>query len=333
MNACSGGRAHRLGSAVNDFQQDLDETTARTLAERHIERIRENGGIVFDAVRLTRMPMIVTDAALPGNPIIFANQAFIALSGYIADELHGQDPHFMNGADTDPADIQKYEKAINEGSNAILEILQYRKGGRPMHTMLFAAPLNDGHGTVTDHFLSYLDITRRYEAEKDLKALTAELEQRMADRTRELEVANARLTKLAVEHEMLLVEVNHRAKNSLSIAALLSLQARRQTDPAVQSLFAETRERLGAMARAHDMLSKSENVQQVDGGSYVADLCAALEAITPWRRSHPSGDDCSRADICQRRSGHSAGPGSDRAGHECGRRPSHCLTLQSIAAR
>jgi PAS domain S-box-containing protein len=266
---------------MNKFQQDLPGTTGRTLAERHVEAIRQHGGIFVDAVRLTRMPMMVTDAALPDNPIIFANQAFVELSGYTLDELAGQDPHFMNGAETNPAAIQQYEAAIHERRNATLEILQYRKDGKPFHAMLFASPLDDGQGAVTNHFLSYLDITRRFEAEKDLQALTAELELRVADRTRELEAVNERLTKLASEREMLLVEVNHRAKNSLAIAAaLLRLQGRRHADPAVKALFEETQERLNAMARAHDLLSRSEHMQQVDAGSYVADLCAALELIT-----------------------------------------------------
>lgn len=266
---------------MNEFQQDPSGTPARTLAERHIEAIRQHGGIFVDAVRLTRMPMIVTDATLPGNPIIFANQSFMELSGYSLEELLGQDPHFMNGPETDPVAVQEYEAAIRESRNATLEILQYRKDGKPFRAMLFASPLDDGQGTVTNHFLSYLDITRRVEAEKDLQELTAALEQRVADRTRELEAVNERLTKLAAEREMLLVEVNHRAKNSLSIAgALLSLQGRRQADPNVKALFAETQERLNAMARAHDLLGRSDHVQQVNAGGYVADLCAALEALT-----------------------------------------------------
>jgi PAS domain S-box-containing protein len=266
---------------MNDFQQGLAGTAARTLAERHVEAIREHGGIFVDAVRLTRMPMMVTDTTLPANPIIFANQAFISLSGYSLDELAGQDPHFMNGEGTDPAAIRQYESAMREGRSENLELLQYRKDGTAFRAMLFASPLDDGQGTTTNHFLSYLDVTRRFDAEQDLRSLTAELEQRVAARTQELEAANAQLTRLAAEREMLLVEVNHRAKNSLSIAsALLSLQGRRQADPTVKALFAETQERLNAMARAHDLLSRSESVQQVDAGSYVADLCASLEAIT-----------------------------------------------------
>jgi two-component sensor histidine kinase len=80
---------------------------------------------------------------------------------------------------------------------------------------------------------------------------------------------------------MLLVEVNHRAKNSLAIAAsLLAIQGRRQPDSGVRALFEEAQERLNAMARVHDLLSKSESSQRVDVATYVTDLCEALRPIT-----------------------------------------------------
>jgi PAS domain S-box-containing protein len=266
---------------MNEFQENKADTPERTVAERHMEAVRQQGGMFVEAVRRTRMPMLVTDATLPGNPIVFANQAFVGLSGYSMDELLGQDPHFMNGQGTDPEAIRCYEAAILEGRDETLEILQYRKDGTPFRAMLFASPVDDGQGTVTNHFLSYLDITRRYDAEEDLRALTAELEARVAARTRELEAVNTRLSALVTEREMLLVEVNHRAKNSLAIAAsLLAIQGRRQPDPAVRALFEEAQDRLNAMARVHDLLSKSEKAQHVDVSVYVADLCQALRPIT-----------------------------------------------------
>jgi PAS domain S-box-containing protein len=266
---------------MNEFQENLADTPARTLSERHLEAVRQQGGMFVEAVRLTRMPMLVTDAILPGNPITFANQAFTELSGYTLDEVLGQDPHFMNGEATDPEAIERYQAAIAQGRDETLEILQYRKDGTPFRAMLFASPLDDGQGTVRNHFLSYLDITRRYEAERSLRALTRELEDRVRARTRELEAANGRLTKLVAEREMLLVEVNHRAKNSLAIAAaILGMQGRRQPDPAVRGLFEEAQDRLVGMARVHDLLSKSESSQRVDVSTYVTDLCEALRPIT-----------------------------------------------------
>ena len=178
---------------MNDFQDSLAGTDERTSSERHIENVREHGGVFVEAVRLTRMPMLVTDATLPGNPIIFANRAFIELSGYTEDELLGQDPHFMNGEQTEPEAIGQYETAINEGRDNTVEIHQHRKDGKPFRAMLFASPLDNGQGRVTHHFLSYLDITRRYDAEGELRTLTSELERRVVERTRDLEASNAKL--------------------------------------------------------------------------------------------------------------------------------------------
>ena len=114
------------------------------------------------------------------------------------------------------------------------------------------------------------------------------MEERVVKRTQELEAsnekleaANDRLSKLVAEREMLLSEVNHRAKNSLTVAAsLLAIQGRRQPDRAVRALFEEAQDRLNAMARVHDLLSKSESDQRVDLATYVTDLCEALRPIT-----------------------------------------------------
>jgi PAS domain S-box-containing protein len=266
---------------MNEFDEALATTPGRTRSERHIENIRQGGGPFVEAVRLTRMPMIVTDATLPGNPITFANQAFVELSGYAMDELLGQDPHFMNGDATDPEAIRQYEDSIRRGDDANLELVQYRKDGTPFWAALFASPLEDGQGTVVGQFLSYFDVTRRHEAERSLRANAAELERRVAERTRELEAANERLEALVAERDMLVVEVNHRAKNSLAVASsLLHVQTRRQSDPAIAALFREAQDHLGAMARVHDLLSRSENGQRVNIATYVTDLCEPLSALT-----------------------------------------------------
>ena len=265
---------------MNNFEDGLVGTVDRDRAERHLEGVRLQGGVFVEAVRVTRMPMMVTDAILPGNPIIFANEALIGLSGYAIEELLGQDPHFMNGAGTDAGAIASYERSMAEGRDATLELVQYRKDGSPFHAMLFATPLSDGQGRVTNHFLSYLDITRQHEAEADLRVMTEQLEARVAARTLELEAANAALSRLVDEREMLVAEVNHRAKNSLAIAAsLIGLQGRRQLDNNVKALFAETQERLVAMARVHALLSKSETLQLIDVSTYIRDLCEAHRPI------------------------------------------------------
>lgn len=85
--------------------------------------------------------------------------------------------------------------------------------------------------------------------------------------------------KLALERQRLLLrELNHRVKNSLSIvSSMLSLQA--QANPADASLQHQLRKaasRVGTVARAHERLYKTADVTQLDIGAYIKDVCADL---------------------------------------------------------
>ena len=61
----------------NAFEINKPGTAARTLAEGQIATLRKKGGVFVEAVRATRMPMAVSDPSLPGNPIVFANNALL----------------------------------------------------------------------------------------------------------------------------------------------------------------------------------------------------------------------------------------------------------------
>lgn len=143
----------------------MGSTEARTHAENRIEDLRLEGGIFVEAVRATRMAMAVTDPNLPGNPIVFANQSFLKLSGYSMDEVLGQQPHFMNGADTDPDDVARFEEALRNDQDDLVETIQYRKDGTRFVASVLLSAFKDDTGHTTHHFLSSLDVTRRTNAE------------------------------------------------------------------------------------------------------------------------------------------------------------------------
>jgi PAS domain S-box-containing protein len=259
-------------------------TPERGEVERKVEALRQQGGIFVDAVRATRMPILVTDAMLPGNPVIFANDAFLALSGYAMDEVLGQQPHFLDGPQADSEAVRQFATAIAQRRDESLEVLQHRKDGSTFWAAAFVSPRTDEHGQVIHHFLSFLDITRRRETEVALRRLNAELEQRVDERTRELTEANAhltnlntRLTDLVAQNEVLMREVNHRAKNSLALAsALLSVQAWQQADPTAKAALLEAQARLVAIAQVFDLLGKSEDGRRVDLVGYLRELCSLL---------------------------------------------------------
>jgi PAS domain S-box-containing protein len=71
-------------------------------AEAEVESFRKDLGPFVVAAETTRMAMVFTDATESGNPIIFANDSFLALTGYEREELLGQSIDFLVEGGADP---------------------------------------------------------------------------------------------------------------------------------------------------------------------------------------------------------------------------------------
>jgi two-component sensor histidine kinase len=85
--------------------------------------------------------------------------------------------------------------------------------------------------------------------------------------------AEAQLLATIREKEVLLKELNHRAKNNLQVVtALLSMQARRSDDDRFRSLVQAARGRVEAMARAHEQLHSSSDLARIDFSAYLKNL-------------------------------------------------------------
>lgn len=151
----------------NAFEQDKPGTDARDQVEARIEKVRQQGGVFVEAVRATRMAMVLTDPALPGNPIVFANQSFLDLTGYSLDQVLGQQPHFMNGTGTDPNDAERFRSILENDQDGVVETVQYAKDGRRFVATVLLSAFKDDAGHTTHHFLSWADITRQVDAEAD----------------------------------------------------------------------------------------------------------------------------------------------------------------------
>ncbi|TXN62374.1 PAS domain-containing protein [Methylobacterium sp. WL18] len=124
--------------------------------------------IFFAAVETTRMPMIVTDPRQPDNPIIFANRAFLAMTGYTPEELVGRNCRFLQGPETDRETVDQIRSAIAEKREFATEILNYRKNGSSFWNALFVSPVYNSAGELVYFFGSQLDVSRRRDAEEAL---------------------------------------------------------------------------------------------------------------------------------------------------------------------
>jgi two-component sensor histidine kinase len=85
----------------------------------------------------------------------------------------------------------------------------------------------------------------------------------------------------AVEHqEVLLQEGNHRVTNSLQlVSSMLSLQAA-TAKPAMRAQLQDAIARISAIARAHQRLYLTRQIQSLDLGQYLIDVCHDLDKTT-----------------------------------------------------
>ncbi|HEX8374226.1 MAG TPA: PAS domain-containing protein, partial [Geminicoccaceae bacterium] len=81
------------------------------------------------AIAATDAGVLICDRALPGIPIVFANDAFGRITGYAREEILGRNCRFLQGAGTDRAEIARLRAAIDAGQPAEAELLNYRKDG------------------------------------------------------------------------------------------------------------------------------------------------------------------------------------------------------------
>lgn len=222
------------------------------------------------AIRATPMAMIVTDARQADNPIIFANDAFLALTGYRRDEVIGRNCRLLQGPDSDPAAVARLRDAVAASEAIALDILNYRKDGSMFWNALYLSPVRDKAGEVAFFCASLVDVSDKKQVEFELGDTRERLEAAVADRTRELSLALEQKTAL-------LHEVDHRVKNNLQlISSLLLLQNRRVTDPAVKTSLRGMLERVSAIATVHRRLFQSDDVERFDVSAFVRDLVSDM---------------------------------------------------------
>jgi PAS domain S-box-containing protein len=149
-----------------------DDTLIGRPGERHWKQstitdpsLEHRGGVFFAAIEMTRMPMVLTDPRQDDNPIVFANNAFLDLTGYDQDEVIGRNCRFLQGAQTDRAVVAQLREAIGQRRAISVEILNYRRDGSPFWNGVFLGPVYDEAGELLFFFASQLDVSRRKDAE------------------------------------------------------------------------------------------------------------------------------------------------------------------------
>jgi PAS domain S-box-containing protein len=119
------------------------------------------------AASATAVPFTVSDATAPDNPLVYANEAFCAITGYDASSVIGRNCRFLQGEGTDPAAVEELHAAIAEERPTVVTLLNYRADGTPFWNQVSLAPVYDAHHRLVNFVGVQQDVTARVRVEQE----------------------------------------------------------------------------------------------------------------------------------------------------------------------
>lgn len=130
-----------------------------------------NFDVVLEALNMSSVGVVITDAALENNPVIYVNKGFEKNTGYLAEEVLGENCRFLQGPDTDQAEIAKISAAVKNRRSVRAFLKNYHKNGTYFFNELTIDPIVDANGHP--YFVGIQkDVTRernyQFELEKSL---------------------------------------------------------------------------------------------------------------------------------------------------------------------
>lgn len=90
----------------------------------------------------------LTNPAIADNPIVYASDGFVDVTGYDRRDIVPRNCRFLQGNLTDRQAIKRLRASIDNAEETVELLLNYRKNGDPFWNLLYVAPLYDRNGNV-----------------------------------------------------------------------------------------------------------------------------------------------------------------------------------------
>ncbi len=166
------------------FNGVLLDITDRKAAERDRK-------ILSAAVEQTGEAVLITEAApleAPGPPVIYANRAFEALTGYNRDAIIGHSPAILFGPETDEEVLSRLLSTLKRGEPFEGEAVMYTRNDEPLLVHWTVAPVRSESGAIEYWVSVQRDVTEDRQREAALREARDEAEE--ANRLKSALLAN-----------------------------------------------------------------------------------------------------------------------------------------------
>lgn len=143
------------------------------------------------AVEYAHDGIVITDARLPDNPIIYVNPSFEKMTGYSSRDVIGTNCRFLQGPEVRQEGLTDLRRALKEHRGCIVTLRNYRRDGEMFWNELSIAPMFGADGRVSHYVGIQKDVSLRVRAVDQIVRYQEQLTK-----------ANRALRQLAVHDEL-----------------------------------------------------------------------------------------------------------------------------------
>jgi len=138
----------------------------------------------------------IADAKKQSMPLIYTSAVFEKITGYSDENALGRNCRFLQGNDRKQKGVKTIRDALIARKACTVELRNYKKDGSLFWNEVHLSPVFDSRGTLTHYIGVQTDITKRVEAEHELKDMQKHLKKLVKERTNELQEKNIALKEL-----------------------------------------------------------------------------------------------------------------------------------------
>jgi PAS domain S-box-containing protein len=105
---------------------------------------------LIKSIQQSQHSFVITDPSLHDNPIVFASDDFLSLTGYAREEVLGRNCRFLQGSETSKDKVDLIRKGLATGDDVSVTLVNYTAEGIPFWNKLFLAALRDAQNNIVN---------------------------------------------------------------------------------------------------------------------------------------------------------------------------------------
>lgn len=132
----------------------------RDVTERNKELLRLK--LLESVITNTNEVVVISEAEsydTSGPRIIYVNEAFTTLTGYLPSEVIGKTPRIVQGSKTDVLELERLKQHMDNFEPCELTLINYKKSGEEYWVNFTLNPVTNKHGKVTHWVSLQRDVT------------------------------------------------------------------------------------------------------------------------------------------------------------------------------